>query len=84
MVDRILCLANSYKHDYRCMAGISAVTGNWVRLSLQAHGRGHSVGGYRNEDGPRCRDRRQPLDCQQHGTETERRSRTAGERGSRQ
>jgi hypothetical protein len=32
MVDRILCLANSYKHDHRCMAGISLVTRRWVRL----------------------------------------------------
>ena len=32
MVDRILCLANSYKHDHRCMAGISTISGRWVRL----------------------------------------------------
>jgi hypothetical protein len=31
-VDRILCLANSYKHDHRCVAGISLVTKQWVRL----------------------------------------------------
>lgn len=30
--DRILCLANSYKHDHRCVAGISLVTKKWVRL----------------------------------------------------
>lgn len=30
--DRILCLANSYKHDHRCVAGISLVTKQWVRL----------------------------------------------------
>jgi hypothetical protein len=30
--DRILCLANSYKHDHRCVAGISLVTKEWVRL----------------------------------------------------
>jgi hypothetical protein len=39
MVDRILCLANSYKHDHRCVAGISLVTQQWVRLI------GHSVPG---------------------------------------
>lgn len=32
MVDRILCLANSYKHDHRCMAGISVFSKRWVRL----------------------------------------------------
>ena len=31
-VDRIVCLANSYKHDNRCVAGISLVTKHWVRL----------------------------------------------------
>jgi hypothetical protein len=31
-VDRILCLANSYKHDHRCVAGISLITKQWVRL----------------------------------------------------
>jgi hypothetical protein len=31
-LDRILCLANSYKHDHRCVAGISLVTKRWVRL----------------------------------------------------
>ncbi len=31
-VDRIVCLANSYKHDHRCVAGISLITKNWVRL----------------------------------------------------
>src|SRR5208283_6065606 len=31
-LDRILCLANSYKHDHRCVAGISLVTRKWVRL----------------------------------------------------
>jgi hypothetical protein len=30
--DRIICLANSYKHDHRCVAGISLVTKRWVRL----------------------------------------------------
>ena len=30
--DRIVCLANSYKHDHRCVAGISLVTKQWVRL----------------------------------------------------
>ncbi|MDE3149214.1 MAG: hypothetical protein KGL37_07055 [Acidobacteriota bacterium] len=30
--DRILCLANSYKHDHRCVAGINLVTRRWVRL----------------------------------------------------
>ncbi len=31
-VDRILCLANSYKHDHRCVAGIDLSTKRWVRL----------------------------------------------------
>jgi hypothetical protein len=31
-IDRIVCLANSYKHDHRCVAGISLVTRQWVRL----------------------------------------------------
>ena len=30
--ERIVCLANSYKHDHRCVAGISLVTKQWVRL----------------------------------------------------
>jgi WD40 repeat protein len=28
---RILCLANSWKHGERCIAGIDVFTGNWVR-----------------------------------------------------
>jgi hypothetical protein len=31
-VDRIVCLANSYKHDNRCVAGISLISQKWVRL----------------------------------------------------
>lgn len=31
-IDRILCLANSYKHDHRCVAGINLATKKWVRL----------------------------------------------------
>jgi hypothetical protein len=31
-LERILCLANSYKHDNRCVAGISLRTKGWVRL----------------------------------------------------
>ena len=31
-IDRIVCLANSYKHDHRCVAGISLITNKWVRL----------------------------------------------------
>jgi hypothetical protein len=31
-IDRIICLANSYKHGNRCVAGISLDTGRWVRL----------------------------------------------------
>jgi hypothetical protein len=31
-LDHILCLANSYKHDHRCVAGISLQTKKWVRL----------------------------------------------------
>jgi hypothetical protein len=30
--DRILCLANPYKHNHRCVAGISLTTKKWVRL----------------------------------------------------
>lgn len=30
--DRILCLANSYKHEHRCVAGINLNTKKWVRL----------------------------------------------------
>ena len=30
-VDRIVCLANSYKHDHRCVAGISLITNRWIR-----------------------------------------------------
>ena len=32
-VDRIVCLANSYKHNHRCVAGISLVTKKWIRLA---------------------------------------------------
>jgi hypothetical protein len=38
-IERILCLANSYKHDHRCVAGISLVSKQWVRLV------GHQVPG---------------------------------------
>jgi hypothetical protein len=38
-LDRIVCLANSYKHDHRCVAGISVETKQWVRLV------GHQVPG---------------------------------------
>jgi hypothetical protein len=31
-VARILCLANSYKHDHRCVAGINLDSKKWVRL----------------------------------------------------
>lgn len=31
-VERIVCLANSYKHDHRCVAGISLDKKRWVRL----------------------------------------------------
>lgn len=31
-IDRIVCLANSYKHENRCVAGISLTTKSWVRL----------------------------------------------------
>jgi hypothetical protein len=34
-LDRIVCLANSYKHDHRCVAGINLVTKQWVRLAGQ-------------------------------------------------
>jgi len=29
---RIICLANSYKHNERCIAGIDIESGAWVRL----------------------------------------------------
>lgn len=39
MIDRIVCLANSYKHDHRCVAGISLTSKRWIRLvGLQARG----------------------------------------------
>jgi hypothetical protein len=31
-IERIVCLANSYKHENRCVAGISLTTKKWVRL----------------------------------------------------
>lgn len=31
-IERIVCLANSYKHDHRCVAGISLSRNQWVRL----------------------------------------------------
>ena len=31
-LDRIVCLANSYKHEHRCVAGISLRSKRWVRL----------------------------------------------------
>src|SRR5579864_3610368 len=31
-IDHIVCLANSYKHDHRCVAGISLVSKKWIRL----------------------------------------------------
>jgi hypothetical protein len=31
-VDHIVCLANSYKHDNRCVAGIDLATRRWVQL----------------------------------------------------
>jgi hypothetical protein len=31
-IERIVCLANSYKHENRCVAGISLTTMRWVRL----------------------------------------------------
>ncbi len=31
-VHRIVCLANSYKHEHRCVAGISLRSKRWVRL----------------------------------------------------
>jgi hypothetical protein len=34
-LERIVCLANSYKHDHRCVAGISLDTKQWVRLVRQ-------------------------------------------------
>lgn len=38
-LERILCLANSYKHEHRCVAGINLTTKQWVRLV------GHQVPG---------------------------------------
>ena len=34
--EQIVCLANSYKHDHRCVAGISLTTKRWVRLVSKA------------------------------------------------
>ncbi len=31
-LERIVCLANSYKHNNRCVAGISLATKQWIRL----------------------------------------------------
>ena len=31
-LERIICLANSYKHEHRCVAGISLDSKKWVRL----------------------------------------------------
>jgi hypothetical protein len=31
-IHRIVCLANSYKHEHRCVAGISLRSKRWVRL----------------------------------------------------
>ena len=31
-LERIVCLANSYKHENRCVAGINLLTKQWVRL----------------------------------------------------
>jgi len=31
-IQRIVCLANSYKHEHRCVAGIDLTTKRWVRL----------------------------------------------------
>ena len=31
-LERVVCLANSYKHDNRCVAGVSLITNKWVRL----------------------------------------------------
>src|ERR1017187_5830980 len=31
-LSRIVCLANSYKHDHRCVTGINLETKRWVRL----------------------------------------------------
>lgn len=31
-LEQIVCLANSYKHDHRCVAGINLATKQWVRL----------------------------------------------------
>jgi len=33
---QIVCLANSYKHGGRCVAGISPSTGEWIRLRGKA------------------------------------------------
>lgn len=31
-LERIVCLANSYKHENRCVAGISLISRRWIRL----------------------------------------------------
>ncbi len=48
--DRIVCLANSYKHDHRCVAGISLVSKEWVRLT------GRKVPGCLTRSEARCVD----------------------------
>lgn len=53
-VDRIVCLANSYKHDNRCVAGISLITNTWVRLV------GRKACGCLTRDETRCTDGREP------------------------
>lgn len=50
-LDRILCLANSYKHDNRCVAGLSLVTGKWVRLLGRKSPRSLTLGEARYPDG---------------------------------
>ena len=57
-IDRIVCLANSYKHDNRCVAGISLITKKWVRLVGNARDRILTREDTRFEDGFEVR----PLD----------------------
>jgi hypothetical protein len=51
---KILCLANSYKHEHRCVAGIDLQTEKWVRLV------GHKVKGCLTRDEIRYPDGGEP------------------------
>ena len=50
-LERIVCLANSYKHENRCVAGISLTTKKWVRLVGRKIPRCLTLGEARYRDG---------------------------------